>query len=57
MPTKQEIATAQHAADQKREDAQARLLQLAEFSFKTIKYWSGFADDFCSKTPKCSANM
>ena len=27
-----------------------RLLQLTEFSFKTIKYWSGFADDSCPKT-------
>ena len=25
---------------------QAGLLQLAEFSFRTIKYWSGFAGDF-----------
>ena len=33
------------------------LLQLTEFSFKTIKYWSGFADDCRSKTLKCSANM
>jgi hypothetical protein len=23
-----------------------RLLQLAAFSFRTIKYWSGFAGDF-----------
>src|SRR5277367_6705709 len=34
----------------------AHLLQLTEFSFKTIKYWSGFADDCRSKTLKCSAN-
>ena len=34
----------------------ARLLQLTEFSFKPIKYWSGFADDCRSKTLKCSAN-
>jgi hypothetical protein len=34
----------------------AHLLQLTEFSFKTIKYWSGFADDSRSKTQKCSAN-
>ena len=33
------------------------LLQLTEFSFKTIKYWSGFADDCRSKTLKCSANI
>ena len=25
--------------------------------FKTIKYWSGFADDCRSKMLKCSANM
>ena len=34
----------------------ARLLQLAAFSFRTIKYWSGFAGDFLSPTSKCSAN-
>jgi hypothetical protein len=31
------------------------LLQLAAVSFRTIKYWSGLADDFCSMTSKCSA--
>jgi hypothetical protein len=35
---------------------QAHLLQLTEFSFKPIEYWSGFADDCRSKTLKCSAN-
>jgi hypothetical protein len=33
-----------------------RLLQLAAFSFRTIKYWSGFAGNFLSPTSKCSAN-
>jgi hypothetical protein len=32
------------------------LLQLAGSSLRGIKYWSGFADDFCSGTLKCSAN-
>jgi hypothetical protein len=32
-----------------------RLLQSAAFSFRTIKYWSGFADNFWSATSKCSA--
>jgi hypothetical protein len=31
------------------------LLQLATFSFRTIKYWSGFAGDFESPSSKCSA--
>jgi len=31
------------------------LLQLAAFSFRTIKYWSGFAGVFWSPTSKCSA--
>jgi hypothetical protein len=31
------------------------LLQLAVFFFRAIKYWSGFAGDFCSATSKCSA--
>ena len=33
-----------------------RLLQLTEFSFKKIKYWSGFAGGSGSKTLNCSAN-
>jgi ABC-type nitrate/sulfonate/bicarbonate transport system permease component len=32
------------------------LLQLAAFFFRTIKYWSGFAGNFCSASSKCSAN-
>jgi hypothetical protein len=32
------------------------LLQLAGSSLRGIKYWSGFADGFCSGTLKCSAN-
>jgi len=32
------------------------LLQLAAFSFRTIKYWSRFAGDFELPTSKCSAN-
>ena len=28
------------------QDALTGLLQLAAFSFRTIKYWSGFAGDF-----------
>jgi hypothetical protein len=35
---------------------QARLLQLAGFSFKKIKYWSGFAGGSGPKTLNCSAN-
>jgi hypothetical protein len=31
------------------------LLQLAASSFRTIKYWSGFAGDFESTSSKCSA--
>jgi hypothetical protein len=31
------------------------LLQLAAFSFRTIKSWSDFAGDFRSPTSKCSA--
>jgi hypothetical protein len=31
------------------------LLQLATFSFRTIKYWSGLAGDFESASSKCSA--
>ena len=31
-------------------------LQLAGSSFGAIKYWSGFASDFCSGTLECSAN-
>ena len=33
-----------------------RLLQLAGFSFKKIKYWSGFAGGSGPKTLNCSAN-
>ena len=29
------------------------LQQLAAFSFRTIKYWSGFAGDFLSLSSKC----
>jgi hypothetical protein len=36
--------------------AQTGFLQLAGSSFRAIKYWSGFAGDFCSGTLKCSAN-
>ena len=35
--------------------SQTGLLQLAAFSFRTIKYWSGFAGDFESASSKCSA--
>ena len=33
------------------------LLQLAAFSFRTIKSWSRFAGDFRSPTSKCSAKI
>ena len=36
---------------------QAGLLQLAAFSFRTIKSWSRFAGDFRSPTSKCSAKI
>ena len=36
--------------------SQTGLLQLAAFSFRTIKYWSGFAGDFWSPSSKCSVN-
>ena len=35
--------------------ALTRLLQLVTFCFRTIKSWSGFADDFWSPNSKCSA--
>jgi len=44
-------------ADVKAGCSMTRLLQLTEFCFETIKYWSGFADDFRSRMPKCSANI
>ena len=35
---------------------QARLLQLVAICFRTIKSWSGFADDLWWRSSKCSAN-
>jgi hypothetical protein len=36
-------------------DGFTRFLQLVTFCFRTIKSWSGFADDFWSPNSKCSA--
>jgi len=33
-----------------------RLLQLVAICFRTIKSWSGFADDLWWRSSKCSAN-
>ena len=51
-----EDALAEFGVDEKEVLTLTRLLQLVAICFRTIKSWSGFADDLWWRSSKCSAN-